>query len=81
MEAAKIASNTKIPHASIISASGANHNIWASNWIPPLLYIKTMGQKEQSLINNKFSKISIFRPGMLIRLMDNINWFETSKKF
>tara|TARA_B100001029_G_C14995937_1_gene415024 strand:- start:103 stop:765 length:663 start_codon:yes stop_codon:yes gene_type:complete len=76
MEAAKIASNTKIPHASIISASGANHNIWASNWIHPLLYIKTMGQKEQTLINNKFSKISIFRPGMLIRLMDNLNWFE-----
>ena len=76
MEAAKYASKAKIPHASIISAAGANANQWAHKWIHPLLYIKTMVKKEQTLINNKFSKISIFRPGMLIRLMDNLNWFE-----
>ena len=28
-EAAKVAANTKIPHASLISAKGANHKIWA----------------------------------------------------
>ena len=27
-----------IPHASVISASGANHKAWAVDWIHPLLY-------------------------------------------
>ena len=31
MEAAKIASMAKISHASVISASGANHNQWAKD--------------------------------------------------
>ena len=57
----------KIPHASLISANGANARQWSINFIHPLLYIKTMGEKELTLINNKFQRISIFRPGMLIR--------------
>jgi hypothetical protein len=28
------------------------------------------------VITNKFDRVSIFRPGMLIRLVDNNNWFE-----
>ena len=44
--AARIALESKIPHASIISAAGANYKAWAKNWIHPLLYIKTMGEKE-----------------------------------
>ena len=76
MEAAKIASLAKISHASVVSASGANHNQWAKDWIHPLLYIRTIGQKEQTVIINKFDRVSIFRPGMLIRLMDNESWVE-----
>ena len=76
MEAAKIASNAKISHASVVSASGANHNQWAKDWIHPLLYIRTIGQKEQTVIKNKFDRVSIFRPGMLIRLVDNETWIE-----
>ena len=76
MEAAKIASHAKISHASVISASGANHNQWAKDWIHPLLYIRTIGQKEQTVITNKFERVSIFRPGMLIRLVGNYTWFE-----
>ena len=76
MEAAKIASNAKISHASVVSASGANHNQWAKDWIHPLLYIRTIGQKEQTVITNKFDRVSIFRPGMLNRLVDNDTWFE-----
>ena len=49
-EAAKMASNAKIHHASLVSAKGANHKIWANNWIQPLLYMKTIGQKEQTVI-------------------------------
>ena len=68
-EAAKMAANAKIPHASLISAKGANHKIWAKDWIHPLLYIKTLGQKEQTIISDfSFNSVSIFKPGMLIRL-------------
>ena len=65
--AAKLASKAKIPHASVISASGANPNLWSHNLIHPLFYSKTMGLKEQTLIKNPFERVSIFRPGMLIR--------------
>ena len=80
MEAAKIASHAQISHASVISASGANHNQWAKDWIHPLLYIRTIGQKEQTLIKNAFDSVSIFRPGMLIRLVDNETWIERIMK-
>ena len=80
MEAAKIASDAKISHASVVSASGANHNQWARDWIHPLLYIKTIGQKEQTVIKNKFNRVSIFRPGMLIRLVHNETFIERIMK-
>ena len=71
-EAARVASKSNIRHASLISASGANHNLWAKKWIHPLFYSKTMGQKEETIVSNyPFQKISIFRPGMLIRNMEN----------
>ena len=76
-EAAKMAANAKIPHASLISARGANHKIWAKDWIRPLLYMKTIGQKEQTIISNfSFNIVSIFKPGMLIRLRGKQTWFE-----
>ena len=69
--AARMASEANIPQASVISASGANHKAWSVDWIHPLLYTKTIGQKEQTLISeNKFKRVSIFRPGMLIRFME-----------
>ena len=76
-EAAKMAANAKIPHASLISAKGANHKIWAKEWIHPLLYMKTIGQKEQTIISNfSFNSVSIFKPGMLIRLQSKQTRFE-----
>ena len=76
-EAAKMAAGAKIPHASLISAKGANHKIWAKDWIQPLLYMKTIGQKEQTIISNfSFNSVSIFKPGMLIRLRGKESWFE-----
>ncbi len=75
--AANMASDANIPHASVISASGANHEAWSVDWIHPLLYTKTIGQKEQTLItDNKFERVSIFRPGMLIRLMGDGEWYD-----
>jgi len=77
-EAAKMASNANIPHASLISAKGANHKIWAKNWIHPLLYVKTMGQKEQTIISQfSFNAVSIFKPGILIRLQGKETWFSS----
>ena len=76
-EAAKMAANAKIPHASLISAKGANHKIWAKDWIHPLLYMKIIGQKEQTITSNfSFNSVSIFKPGMLIRLRGKQTWFE-----
>jgi len=76
-EAAKMAADANIPHASLISAKGANHKIWAKDWIQPLLYMKTIGQKEQTIISNfSFNSVSIFKPGMLIRLQGKESWFE-----
>ena len=69
-EAARVASKSNIPHASLISASGANHKLWAKKWIHPLFYSKTMGEKEQTILSNhSFKYTSIFQPGMLIRNM------------
>ena len=51
-EAARVASKSNIQHASLISAGGANHNLWAKKWIHPLFYIKTMGKKEQTIVSN-----------------------------
>ena len=71
LDAAELASNAGIPSASVISASGANANAWAPSWIHPLLYSKTIGQKEETLTKHfSFSNVTIFRPGMLIRHYD-----------
>jgi len=77
-EAAKMASNAKIHHASLVSAKGANHTTWAKDWIHPLLYMRTMGQKEQTILSNfSFNHVSIFKPGMLIRLQGKQTWLES----
>tara|TARA_B100000700_G_scaffold328572_1_gene446844 strand:- start:13697 stop:14368 length:672 start_codon:yes stop_codon:yes gene_type:complete len=82
-EAAKMASKAKIPHASLISAKGANHKAWATNWIHPLLYIRTMGEKEETIQSKfYFEYTSIFKPGMLIRLkkkQSKLDFFFESK--
>ena len=76
-EAARMASNANIPHASLISAKGANHRMWAVNWIHPLLYMKIIGQKEQTVLSNfNFKTVSIFKPSMLIRLQSEQTWLE-----
>ena len=77
-EASKMASNANIHHASLVSAKGAKHTTWAKNWIHPLLYMRTMGQKEQTILSNfSFNHVSIFKPGMLIRLQGKQTWIES----
>ena len=39
--------------------------------------MKTIGQKEQTILSNfPFNSVSIFKPGMLIRLRGKQTWFE-----
>ena len=72
-----MAQKAKINPASLMSAKGANQNIWAKTWLHPLFYMKTIGQKEQSVLTNfSFLNVSIFRPGMLLRLQDKQTWLE-----
>lgn len=54
---------------------GTYHNQWATNWIHPLLDIRSMGYKEQTLFTNIFKCVSIFRPDILIRLEKNETLF------
>jgi len=60
-----------IQTVSVISAEGANPNFLSGHnwikWIHPLLYMRTLGEKEQVTINAGFKKVSIFRPGLLNR--------------
>ena len=68
LSAAELAHEAGIPQASVISAGGANADQWAPEWIHPLLYTKTIGQKEETVTKHySFNNVSIFRPGMLIR--------------
>ena len=77
LEAAKMAFNANIPHACLISAKGVNHKIWGPAFIHPLFYMKIMGKKEQTILNNyKFKHTTIFQPGMLSRLQSKDSLIE-----
>ena len=70
--AARMALKSKIPNASIISAKGANSDVWASKWIHPLLYMKTMGEKENTIVSDfSFKTSMVFKPGLLLRNPEN----------
>ena len=72
LTAAKLAYEAGITQASVISADGANADRWAPEWIHPLLYTKTIGQKEETVTKHfSFKHVSLFRPGMLIREYNN----------
>eukprot|EP00939_MAST-03C_sp_MAST-3C-sp1_P003755 g3755.t1 len=65
-------------HVSVVSAQGANADLgFAPDWIHPLLYVKTLGQKERVFTDrqSRFRSVSLFRPGMLNRLKGD-RWHE-----
>ena len=58
----------------MVSAQGANADGFSVNWFHPLLYAKTLGQKERTITEpdgspKGFERTTIFRPGMLQRLV------------
>jgi oxidoreductase len=76
-----VAKRAGVKHVAVVSAQGANKNAWVpTTAIHPLLYVRTMGEKEQAIIDEQFQSTTIFQPGMLNRLtgdraMENyINW-------
>ncbi len=68
--ATQIAKLSGIKHVAVISAQSSNKDIWVpSNLLHPLLYIRTMGEKEQATIDGGLPSASIFQPGFLNRLV------------
>ena len=72
-----VASERGVSHVVVVSAQGANPNQWAVDWIHPLLYVRTLGEKEEASLSPEGSILrrTIFRPGMLNRLKED-RWVE-----
>ncbi|KAL4513506.1 hypothetical protein Ndes2526B_g07557 [Nannochloris sp. 'desiccata'] len=68
LAAGRAAKKAGVPHFGLVSAQGANANLWASDWKPfhGLLYAKTKGLAEES-IKGHFTSVTIMRPGLLDR--------------
>ncbi|GIL53921.1 hypothetical protein Vafri_9494 [Volvox africanus] len=66
---ARVAKEVGVTHFSLVSAQGANHKCPANDLalFHPLLYTKTKGMAEQAALEQGFSRVSIFRPGLLNR--------------
>jgi len=69
---AKAAKQAGAKQALVVSAMGAapNRSV-APKWFHPLFYGKCMGLKEHALLSQSFEQVSIFRPGMLHRGMND----------
>jgi oxidoreductase len=70
----ELAVKAGIKFASVVTAEGANSNFMKGydwiRYIHPLFYMRTLGEKEEVMINAGFQKVSIFRPGLLNRQVD-----------
>ena len=77
--AADLGRRAGIPCASVVSASGANAGMYVDPWelVHPLLYMQTLGRKEQMMVDASFAELSVFRPGMLNRLKGDRLWENT----
>lgn len=65
----RLAERAGVSCASVVSAQGANADRWVDPWelAHPLLYQRTLGRKEGAM--ERFRHLSVFRPGVLNRLM------------
>ncbi|GFR47824.1 hypothetical protein Agub_g9601 [Astrephomene gubernaculifera] len=68
-KSARLAHACGVRHYSLVSAQGANHKCPANDLglFHGLLYKKTKGMAEQSVLQQGFQRASIFRPGLLNR--------------
>lgn len=59
-----------VKHVSLVSAQGANKDAWVpTTMIHPMLYMRTLGEKEDAVVSKSFPSVSVYRPGMLDRLV------------
>lgn len=65
----KIAKEAGVGHCSVVTSVGSNPNSW-------FLYMKTKGEMEVSVKEEKFEYASIFRPGLLDRGEGNMRFVE-----
>ena len=74
--AAELGRRAGVKCASVVSAQGANAGSYVDPWeaLHPLLYMQTLGRKEQAMRSASFEQLSIFRPGMLNRLKGERMW-------
>jgi hypothetical protein len=67
----RLAVEAGVKAVALVTAEGANaERFKGASWIEyihPLLYMRTMGEKEQAAIDAGFERVSIFRPGLLHR--------------
>eukprot|EP00877_Chromochloris_zofingiensis_P007631 jgi/Chrzof1/3120/Cz12g12210.t1 len=66
---AALAKSSGVKYYGLVSATGANPHVWASDMalFHPLLYTKTKGLAEEAVKAQNFERTAIFRPGMLDR--------------
>jgi len=67
--AAQVAKKSGVEQFSLVSATGANAGLWASDWklFHGLLYSKTKGLAEEAVKKQEFSFTTIVRPGLIDR--------------
>ena len=68
-DGAILAKRGGVSHFSLLTSQGAKKGMWANDWkiTHGLLYLKVKGDAEQSVIDQKFLRTSVFRPGWLAR--------------
>ncbi|KAK3260905.1 hypothetical protein CYMTET_30160 [Cymbomonas tetramitiformis] len=71
----RVGADVGVLHTAVVSAQHANKDLWVpSTLLHPLLYLRTLGQKQQAVIEAEFPSCSIFQPGMLNRLQGDRLW-------
>lgn len=74
-KAVEFAKKVGVRHVGVVSAQGANKDMWVpTTLIHPLLYTRTLGEKQQAVLDAQFPSTSIFQPGMLNRLLGDRTW-------
>jgi oxidoreductase len=74
-KACDFAKKAGIRHIAAVTAQGANKDIWVpTTLIHPLLYTRTLGEKQQAVLDAQLPSTSIFQPGMLNRLLGDRMW-------
>lgn len=71
--AMRMAKQAGIDTSITVSAMGANPNVPGPLWFHPLLYTKTLGEKEAAALG--FKHTVIFQPGMLDRETEGEPWW------